>query len=225
MASVLGHNEIGRSTFPSLSVASHTHVSTDPAANLDVISRMLYVDGTSVPTARHQEHRLQLVAHLPYGTDLAGKTNDLCLICSEEIPFDVQAEQVLPAQCRRKHVWGKQYCDHVARSEMLMLHGRTLLDYISPDHYSVCPHMRDLSCESAAAEPANIRKSKVYRAGHVACGYFVSKMWRTLAKCSVGCDFLQGCICRSRLLAFIWLGIGDAHVSLLIFRNLGDKAH
>lgn len=106
MAAVLGQDGVGR--FFRRDELPNTHaVVPDPTANLDVISRMLYVDGTSTPTAKHQEHRLQLVAHLPRGTDLAGKTADVCLICSEEIPFDVRAEQVLPAQCRRKHVWGE----------------------------------------------------------------------------------------------------------------------
>jgi hypothetical protein len=77
---------------------------------------------------------------------------------------------------------------------MLTLYGRTVLDYLSPYHYPVRSHMFNLSCESATTEPANARKSKVHRAGHVECGYFVSKMWRTLAKCSVGCYCLHGCM-------------------------------
>jgi hypothetical protein len=202
MASVLGQDGIGRSTLRDCYRLLTSQSLTDPAANLDVISRMLYVDGTSIPSAKHQEYRLQLVAHLPHGTDLVGNTNDLCLICSEEIPFDVRAEQVLPAQCRRKHVWGKQYYSEDGDGKMLTMRDRAMFNHISPHHYSVCPHMFDLSCESATTEPANARKSKVHRAGHVECGYFVSKMWRTLAKCSVGCYFLHGCIA----------GQGFAHV-------------
>lgn len=75
--------------------------------NLDVICRMLQLKAASTPSDEIQSYKRQLIETLPRKTDLAARTNDVCLICSESIPFDVQVEQVSPALCPRKHVWGK----------------------------------------------------------------------------------------------------------------------
>ncbi|KAJ9105888.1 hypothetical protein QFC20_004223 [Naganishia adeliensis] len=65
----------------------------DPAINLDVICRMLQLKAASTPSDEIQSCKRQLIETLPRKTDLAARTNDVCLICSESIPFDVQVEQ------------------------------------------------------------------------------------------------------------------------------------
>lgn len=79
----------------------------DQASNLDMICRILQLNATSAPSEEIQKHRRQLTGSLPQDTDIVGRISDTCLICSESIPFDVKVEQVAPALCRKKHVWGK----------------------------------------------------------------------------------------------------------------------
>ena len=81
---------------------------------MDVICRVLHVDETN-ENATHQVHRQKILGFLPRGTDIAAKTAEVCLICSEEIPFAVEAEQVIPARCRRGHTWGM--CRRIASPE------------------------------------------------------------------------------------------------------------
>lgn len=160
--------------------------SQDPITNLHVISRLLQVDEASTSSAKHQEHRNKLLPLLPRGTDIGGKTAEVCLICSEEIPFDVRAEQVLPAECRRKHTWGKSNVLQSALREADCRNDRAMLGHLSPHYDAIRPHVSDVPLQVATAESADSRESLVHRARHAKCCDFMSQVRRALEECSVG---------------------------------------
>jgi hypothetical protein len=121
------HTEFDRAT---LATDPYLNASPDEqASNIPAICRMLQLKAASTPSEEILGYKRQLIETLPRKTDLADKTKDTCLICSESIPFDVQVEQVAPALCPRKHVWGKSPPLYHRAGSLTLLIGRCSITY------------------------------------------------------------------------------------------------